>query len=53
MLFGRFKIEFKLPRYDALPRKRYDEALTWLCVRANELLPNDPEALPPYQEPLL
>lgn len=53
MLFGRFKIEFKLPRYDALPRKRYDEALTWLRVRANELLPNDPEALPPYQEPLL
>jgi hypothetical protein len=53
MLFGRFKIEFKLPRYDALPRKRYDEALVWLRSRAKELLPNDPEALPPYQEPLL
>ncbi len=53
MLFGRFKLEFKLPRYDALPRKRYDEALTWLQSRAAELLPGDPDALPPRQESLL
>jgi hypothetical protein len=53
MLFGRFKLEFKLPRYDALPRKRYDEALSWLQRRAAELLPGDPDALPPRQESLL
>lgn len=53
MLFGRFKLEFKLPRYDALPRKRYDEALIWLQARAAELLPGDPDALPPRQESLL
>lgn len=53
MLFGRFKLEFKLPRYDALPRKRYDEALIWLQSRAAELLPGDPDALPPRQELLL
>jgi hypothetical protein len=53
MLFGRFKQEFKIPRYDALPRKRYDEALVWLEQRAAELLPGDPDALPPLQESLL
>lgn len=53
MLFGRFKLEFKLPRYDALPRKRYDEALAWLQNRAAEMLPGDPNALPPRQETLL
>lgn len=53
MLFGRFKLEFKLPRYDALPRKRYDEALSWLVNRAAELLSGDPDALPPRQESLL
>ncbi len=53
LLFGRFKVEFKLPRYDALPRRRYDEALAWLEARARELLPDDSDALPPRQEPLL
>jgi hypothetical protein len=53
MLFGRFKQEFKIPRYDALPRKRYDAALQWLDQRAAELLPGDPDALPPRQESLL
>lgn len=53
MLFGRFKLEFKIPRYDALPRKRYDEALAWLEKRAAEMLPGDPDALPPRQESLL
>lgn len=53
MLFGRFKLEFKIPRYDALPRRRYAEALDWLERRAAELLPGDPEALPPRQERLL
>jgi hypothetical protein len=53
MLFGRFKLEFKIPRYDALPRKRYDEALAWLQNRAAEMLPADPDALPPRQETLL
>jgi hypothetical protein len=53
ILFGRFKLEFKLPRYDTLPRSRYQEALAWLQSRAAELLPNEPEALPPHQEPLL
>jgi transposase len=53
LLFGRFKLEFKLPRYDALPRKRYEEALAWLQSRAAELLPGDPDALPPRQETLL
>jgi hypothetical protein len=53
LLFGRFKLEFRLPRYDALPRKRYEEALAWLQSRAAELLPGDPDSLPPRQEPLL
>ncbi|NCC33941.1 MAG: hypothetical protein EOM24_18285 [Chloroflexia bacterium] len=53
VLFGRFKLEFHLPRYDALPRKRYAAALAWLEARAAELLPGDAEALPPRQEPLL
>lgn len=53
MLFGRFKLEFKIPRYDALPRRRYAEALVWLERRAAELLPGDPDALPPRQERLL
>lgn len=53
MLFGRFKLEFKIPRYDALPRKQYDAALRWLEQRAAELLPGDADVLPPRQETLL
>ncbi len=53
LLFGQFKAKFRLPRYDALPARRYEEALTWLKERAAELLPDDPNALPPHQEQLL
>jgi hypothetical protein len=52
-LFGQFKATFRLPRYDALPARRYEEALTWLKERAAEFLPDDPNALPPHQEQLL
>jgi antirepressor protein/ORF6C domain-containing protein len=53
LLFGEFKAKFRLPRYDALPARRYAEALAWLKERAAELLPDDPNALPPHQEQLL
>jgi hypothetical protein len=53
LLFGQFKAKFRLPRYDALPARRYEEALTWLKERAAELLPDDPNALPPHQGQLL
>lgn len=53
LLFGQFKARFRLPRYDALPARRYEEALTWLKERAAELLPDDPNTLPPHQEQLL
>ncbi|NJO85262.1 MAG: hypothetical protein HC828_22640 [Blastochloris sp.] len=53
LLFGQFKIAFRIPRYDALPLKKYDDALTWLHQQARELLPDDPDALPPHQEQLL
>ena len=53
LLFGQFKIDLGTPRYDALPMRRYDEALAWLTRKAAELLPDDPDALPPQQETLL
>jgi hypothetical protein len=53
LLFGQFKATFRLPWYDALPARRYEEALTWLKERAAEFLPDDPNALPPHQEQLL
>jgi antirepressor protein/ORF6C domain-containing protein len=53
LLFGQFKAKFRLPRYDALPARRYEEALAWLKERAAELLPDDDDALPPHQEQLL
>lgn len=53
LLFGQFKAWFRLPRYDALPARRYEEALSWLKERAAELAPDDPNALPPHQEQLL
>jgi len=53
LLFGQFKATFRLPRYDALPARRYEEALRWLKERAAEFLPDDPNALPPHQEQLL
>lgn len=53
LLFGQFKIDMGIPRYDALPMQRYDQALNWLRAKAAEYLPGDPEALPPLQETLL
>lgn len=53
LLFGQFKTHFQIPRYDALPRQRYGDALRWLDAKAQELVPDDPDALPPRQERLL
>jgi P22_AR N-terminal domain/ORF6C domain len=52
-LFAQFKIDMGIPRYDALPAKAYAKALAWLRRKADEYLPNDPDALPPLQEQLL
>lgn len=52
-LFAQFKIDMGIPRYDALPAKQYEKALAWLQRKADEYLPNDPDALPPLQEQLL
>jgi len=52
-LFAQFKIDMGIPRYDALPAKAYAKALAWLERKADEYLPNDPDALPPLQEQLL
>src|SRR6266498_4014658 len=52
-LFAQFKIDMGIPRYDALPAKAYAKALAWLQRKADEYLPNDPDALPPLQEQLL
>jgi hypothetical protein len=53
LLGAQFKISMGVPRYDALPARKYDAAVRWLRERAAELLPDDPEALPPLQEQLL
>jgi hypothetical protein len=57
LVFGKFFAEFTLalgtPRYDALPARKFDEAVAWLKQRAAELLPGDDSALPPRQERLL
>lgn len=53
LLGAQFKISMGIPRYDALPAKKYDAAVAWLRERAAELLPDDPDALPPAQEQLL
>jgi phage FluMu protein gp41 len=52
-LFAQFRIDLGIPRYDALPASKYDAALAWLRQQAAELLPDDPDALPPLQEKLL
>jgi uncharacterized coiled-coil protein SlyX len=52
-LFGQFCIDLGTPKYALLPASRYNEALSWLRTKAAELLPNDPDALPPLQETLL
>ena len=52
-LFAQFKLDMRIPRYDALPMSQYLEVLTWLQQQAATYLPDDPEALPPHQEQLL
>lgn len=52
-LFAQFTIDLGTPRYDALPTTKYQDALGWLRQKADELLPNDADALPPTQETLL
>ena len=53
LLFAQFKIDMGIPRYDALPAGQYDKAIAWLQTKAADLLPDDPDALPPHQEQLL
>jgi hypothetical protein len=53
LLFAQFKMNMGIPRYDALPASKYDLALAWLRSKAQELLPDDTDALPPLQEQLL
>jgi hypothetical protein len=53
LLFGQFKVDMRIPRYDALPRRDYNKAMSWLQEKAATLLPDDPDALPPHQEQLL
>jgi hypothetical protein len=52
-LFAEFTMALGTPRYDALPARKFDEAVAWLEQRAAELLPGDDSALPPRQERLL
>lgn len=52
-LFAQFTIDLGTPRYDALPATKYQQALGWLRQKADELLPDDDDALPPAQETLL
>lgn len=53
LLFAQFCKTLGTPRYDALPAHLYQRALDWIEEQAKALLPDDPEALPPRQEPLL
>ena len=39
--------------FDQLPAGKYDAALDWLRAKAQDYLPDDPDALPPLQESLL
>lgn len=53
LLFAQFCKTLGTPRYDALPAHLYTRALDWIEEQARALLPDDPEALPQRQEPLL
>ena len=53
LLFGQFKVEMGVPRYDALPIDKYDAAIAWIERKAAELLPGDPDAVAPCQETFL
>jgi hypothetical protein len=56
-LFGQLFAEFcrtlGTPRYDELPASKYEAALEWIEARARQLLPDDPDAVPPMQQRLL
>lgn len=52
-LFAQFCIDLGTPKYGLLPAGKYDAALTWIRQKADDLLPDDPDALPPLQEALL
>lgn len=52
-LFGEFCLHFGTPKYGLLPAGKYREAMSWIALRASELLPDDPEAQLPIQEALL
>lgn len=53
LLFGQFKVDMGIPRYDALPIDKYDAAVGWIERKAIELLPDDPDAVAPRQEAFL
>jgi hypothetical protein len=53
LLFFSFCKELGTNRYADLSADKYDAALAWLQHKAADYLPDDPEALPPIQEPLL
>ena len=53
LLFGQFKVDMGIPRYDALPIDKYDAAVAWIERKAAELLPGDPDAVAPRQEAFL
>ncbi len=53
LLFGQFKVDMGIPRYDALPIDKYEVAITWIERKAAELLPGDPDAVAPRQEAFL
>jgi hypothetical protein len=56
-LFGQLFAEFckthGTPRYDELPSNKYEAAVAWIQAKARQLLPDDPDAVPPMQHSLL
>jgi hypothetical protein len=53
LLFSQFCLDLGTPKYGLLPAGKYDAALDWLRAKAQDYLPDDPDALPPLQESLL
>jgi hypothetical protein len=52
-LFAEFCLHFGTPKYGLLPSGKYEEAMAWIVATARDLLPDDPDAIPPIQEALL
>ena len=52
-LFAEFCKTIGTPQYDELPPSKYQAALAWIQANARQLLPNDPNAMPPIQQSLL